>query len=328
MFIISEKKIQFVILIDEWDALFRLDKNNKILQEKYITFLRSIFKGSSAEEFTAFAYITGILPIKKYGGESALNNFDEFTMVDSANMAEYVGFTEDEVIKLCNTYKMNFEEMKKWYDGYTLYSVEDNENDYIHIYSPNSVCTAITRKRMESYWVSTDTYESLQTYISYNFEGLRDDIITMIAGGRCKVDVGMFTNDLISFETKDEVIACLVHLGYLAYDDTKEEAFIPNKEVRVIFERAVKRGGEFKEVMTAIRDSEKLMKNTLLKNEEEVAKSVAYVHAHATSINKYNDENSLSCAITLAYYSAMNHYKMIREMPTGIGYADVVFLPT
>jgi len=310
---------QFVILIDEWDALFRLDKNNKKSQEKYIEFLRSIFKGAEAERFVAFAYITGILPIKKYGGESALNNFKEFTMTEPKKMIEYMGFTEKEVAGLCDEYDMDFAEMKKWYDGYTLYTE--------HIYSPNSVCEAIDNERITSYWVSTNTYEDLQVYISYNFEGLRDDIITMLAGGRCKADVGMFTNDLVSFESKDEVLACLVHLGYLAYDSEKEEVFIPNKEVRIVFERAVKRGSEYKEVMRAIRDSEQLMKDTLAMKSEEVAKGVAYVHANATSINKYNDENSLSCAITLAYYSAMNDYKLIREMPSGVGYADVVFVP-
>ncbi|MCR5608217.1 MAG: ATP-binding protein [Lachnospiraceae bacterium] len=310
---------QFVILIDEWDALFRLDKNNKKAQEEYLIFLRSLFKGQAAENVVAFAYITGILPIKKYGGESALNNFEEFTMVSPANMVDYIGFTEDEVRDLCEEYDMCFDKMKKWYDGYTLKSK--------HIYSPNSVCTAITRNEIDNYWVSTDTYESLQIYISLNFEGLRDDIITMIAGGRSKADVGLFTNDLVSFRSKDEVMACLVHLGYLAYDSKTEEVFIPNKEVRTVFERAIKTASEWTEIMEAIRDSEQLMKYTLTKNADAVAKAVATVHANATSIKKYNDENSLSCAITLAYYTAMKDYKLIRELPSGVGYADIVFLP-
>jgi len=319
------KKKQFIVLIDEWDALFRIDKDNVKLQEKYITFLRSLFKGSNAEEFTAFAYITGILPIKKYGGESALNNFKEFTMTEPKKMVDYIGFTEEEVRALCDKYNMNFSEMEKWYDGYTLLDSELLKPR--HIYSPNSVCNALLRKRIKSYWVSTNTYEDLQVYISYNFEGLRDDIITMLAGGRCKADVGMFTNDLISFKSKDEVLACLAHLGYLAYDEEKEEVFIPNKEVRIVFERAVKRGNDYKEVMTAIAKSEQLMKDTQALKAERVADAVAYVHANATSLNKYNDENSLSCAITLAYYSAMNDYKLIRELPSGVGYADVVFVP-
>ncbi|MCR5609737.1 MAG: ATP-binding protein, partial [Lachnospiraceae bacterium] len=321
------KKKQFIILIDEWDALFRLDKDNVTLQEKYISFLRSLFKGSNAEEFVALAYITGILPIKKYGGESALNNFKEYTVAEPLLMTEYIGFTEDEVKKLCDEYDMDFSEMHDWYDGYKFYNFNKNDNSYTHIYSPNSVCNAIDNRRYKDYWVSTETYESLKLYISLNFEGLKDDIITMLACGKVKADVGLFTNDLVSFGSKDEVLACLVHLGYLAYDAKTEEVFIPNKEVRTVFERAIKTSKEFSPVMKALTASEQLMKYTLEKNADKVAEAVATAHANATSIKKYNDENSLSCAITLAYYVAMNDYELIREMPSGVGFADIVFLP-
>ena len=309
---------KFVILIDEWDALFRLDKENTKAQEKYIEFLRAMFKGQAAEEFVALAYITGILPIKKYGTESALNNFDEYTMIQPKKMVEYIGFTEDEVKSLCEEHGMDFDEMKEWYDGYKLKN--------LHIYSPNSVCKALNNEEISNYWVSTDTYEALKTYILINFEGLKDDIIDMLAGGRCEVNIYSFTNDLISFENKNDVLVCLIHLGYLAYDSETKEAYIPNKEIRTVFETVLDKT-DWTPVINAIRDSEKLLKNTLNKNEKEVAKAVEYVHANATSIKKYSDENSLSCAITLAYYSAMNDYYMIRELPSGVGYADVVFLP-
>ena len=311
-------KKQFVILIDEWDALFRFDKDNIKAQEKYMVFLRSLFKGAEADRFVALAYITGILPIKKYGQESALNNFREFTMAQPKKMVEYIGFTEDEVKKLCEEHDVDFDEMKKWYDGYKL---KDK-----HIYSPNSVCEALQNEEMMNYWVSTDTYESLKLYISINFEGLKDDIVNMLAGGRCKVNIYSFLNDLISFENKNDVLVCLIHLGYLAYDSDTKETYIPNMEIRTAFETVLDKTN-WTPVINAIRDSEKLIKNTLDKNAEEVAKAVEYVHANATSINKYSDENSLSCAITLAYYSAMNDYYMIRELPAGVGYADVVFLP-
>ena len=309
---------QFVILIDEWDALFRLDKENVEAQDRYMVFLRSIFKGAEAERFVALAYITGILPIKKYGQESALNNFEEFTMVEPQKMVEYIGFTENEVKSLCNQYDIDFAEIEKWYDGYCLYGE--------HIYNPNSVEKAVKNGRIVNYWVSTDTYESLKTYISINFEGLKDDIIDMLAGGRCKVNIYSFTNDLISFVNKNDVLVCLIHLGYLAYDSDTKEAYIPNREIRTVFETVID-NTDWTPVINAIRDSEKLLMNTLNKNAVEVAKAIEYVHANATSINKYSDENSLSCAITLAYYSAMNDYHIFRELPSGVGYADVVFLP-
>ncbi len=237
---------QFVILIDEWDALFRLDKTNKEVQEKYIEFLRAMFKGQAAEEFVALAYITGILPIKKYGTESALNNFKEYTMVEPLMMTDYIGFTENEVEDLCDEYDMDFNEMKKWYDGYSIQGK--------HIYSPNSVCEAIENEKYMKYWVSTDTYESLKMYISYNFEGLKNDIVKMISGERISVRINLFKND---------ILVCLAHLGYLAYDEQEEKVFIPNKEVRLIFEDAIQET-DWNEVINAIAESEKLMKNTLV----------------------------------------------------------------
>ena len=94
-------KEQFIIIIDEWDCLFREDKHNEKLQKEYINLLRGLFKGSPSGAFLKLAYITGILPIKKYGTQSALNNFREHTMVSARQMAEYVGFTEQEVKTLC-----------------------------------------------------------------------------------------------------------------------------------------------------------------------------------------------------------------------------------
>ena len=101
---------QFIVIIDEWDCLFREDKDNEAIQERYVNFLRGMFKNASADAFIKFAYITGILPIKKYGQQSALNNFREYTMVSPGKLAEYVGFTEAEVQALCERYDMDFEE--------------------------------------------------------------------------------------------------------------------------------------------------------------------------------------------------------------------------
>lgn len=261
---------KFVILIDEWDALFRFDKENINAQEEYIELLRLLFKGQVADKFVAFAYITGILPIKKYGTESALNNFREYTMVQPKMMSEYIGFTESEVQELCDEYDMDFDEMKNWYDGYLLKGE--------HVYSPNSVCEAIENREMMKYWVSTETYESLTDYISLNMDGLKDDIVSMIANGRCEADVEFFKNDLVSFTSKDDVIACLVHLGYLAYDADSSEVYIPNDEVRKVFEKAVKET-DWTEVDEAIKESKKLLRYTLSKKADLVAQGVERIHS-------------------------------------------------
>lgn len=311
--------VKFVIIIDEWDTIFREDKQDEEAQRLYIELLRGLFKNDTSKEFLALGYLTGILPIKKYGTESALNNFDEFTMINPQPLEEYVGFTEREVYDLYYEYNMDFEEAKRWYDGYQM-------GDNIHIYNPKSVVDSVRRKRITNYWTRTETYESLRNYISMNYEGLKDDVIEMLAGGRCAVNPDKFQNDMTSFESKDDILALLIHLGYLGYDYEKQEVYIPNEEVRSEFKNAVE-GSGWTPVVDAIQVSNQLLLATWQGDEAAVAAGIEQVHMENVSLLKYNDENSLSCVITLAYYNAKNEYTLIREMPTGKGCADIVFLP-
>lgn len=311
--------VKFVIIIDEWDTIFREDKRDESAQKVYIELLRGLFKNDTSKEFLALGYLTGILPIKKYGTESALNNFDEFTMINPQPLEAYVGFTEQEVFELYQKYGMDFEEAKRWYDGYQL-----DEN--IHIYNPKSVVDSLRRKRITNYWTRTETYESLRNYISMNFDGLKDAVVEMLAGGRCRVNTDKFQNDMTSFESKDDILALLIHLGYLGYDYVHEEVYIPNEEVRSEFKNAIE-GNDWATVVEAINASNRLLSATWQQDEEAVAEGIERVHMENVSLLKYNDENSLSCVVTLAYYNAKNEYTLIREMPTGKGYADIVFIP-
>ncbi len=265
------------------------------------------------------AYITGILPIKRYNSKSSLNNFKEFTMVNPKRLSAYIGFTQQEVRALCDTYHMDFDEMARWYDGYSFRRVQ-------HIYNPYSVVNAIMDGEYDNYWSNTASYESLREYISMNFEGLRDLVVQMFAGARCIVDIGTFQNDMTSFKSRDDVLTALIHLGYLAYDVTTGEAYVPNEEVRAAFVRAVK-DMDWEPVIQALKDSGRLLKATWDQDADLVAECIDKVHRENTSILQYNNENALSCVITLAYYNAVNEYTLIREMPSGKGYADMVFLP-
>lgn len=310
---------QFVVLIDEWDCLFRMDKENGQLQEEYIGFLRSMFKDVQSERFILLAYMTGILPIKKYGTQSALNNFDEYSMVDAGYLAEYTGFTEEEVKKLCSEYCLNFAELRRWYDGYYFENVG-------HVYNPRSVVKAMLSGKFANYWTATETYESLRFYIEMNFDGLKDSIVWMIGGGSCNIDVRSFQNDMVSFADKNDVLSLLIHLGYLAFDNEEEAVYIPNEEIRDEFIRAV-RHTSWQEIVQALQNSDRLLRDTWEGNEEAVAAQIDKVHMDTTSILAYNDENSLSCVLSLAYYSARKYYTVVREMPAGKGFADFVFLP-
>ena len=309
----------FIIIIDEWDAIFRENQFDWEAQKAYIELLRALFKSAASRRFLKLAYMTGILPIKKYNSESALNNFDEFTMTRPARLAEYTGFTEPEVKALCSEYHMDFSEAARWYDGYSFYRLK-------HVYSPSSIVKAMLNGEYGSYWTHTVAYESLKNYISMNFDGLKDDVIRMLAGERCRVDVNTFENDMTSFRRKDDVETMLIHLGYLAYDINSKEAYIPNEEVRGVFFQAVK-DTDWTPVVKALNRSEELLKHTWNMDETAVANAIDEIHMGNTSILNYNDENALSCVISLAYYSAVNDYTIVRELPAGKGYADLAFIP-
>lgn len=220
-------------------------------------FLKDLFKDRI---YVKAAYMTGILPIKKYGTHSALNIFDEFSMTAPGMLARYVGFTETEVKKLCKTYHMKFSEAKRWYDGYRFKRSR-------HIYNPKSIVDAMTEEDFRSYWTSTETYEALQIYIDLDRDGLKQAIISMLGGGTCKIDIGTFQNDMTTLKSRDDIFTLLVHLGYLAYDEETESVFIPNEEVRGEFIRAVKTGN-CPELVKAIQASDELMEATLRMDEQ------------------------------------------------------------
>ena len=291
--------IPFVIIIDEWDCVIR-NSHDQALVHKYLQFLHSLFKSEESKSFLALGYITGILPIKKIKDESALNNFQEYTMLDSYPITEYYGFTEKEVKDLCKDYSMDFETVKAWYNGYLI----DGE----HMYNPNSVSQALERHKIDSYWRNTSAFDTINTFITMNYAGLKDDVMKMLTGGKVRINTNTFQNDFSIITSKDDALTALIHLGYLGYDADRKKSFIPNYEVATAFELALQTGS-WKEIAESISKCDELLDETI------------------TSILKYNDENALSCVLTMAYFTAPAYYNVIREMPSGKGFADFVFLP-
>lgn len=314
--IYAKTQKEFIFLIDEWDCVMREKQESEDLQRQYLDFLRDLLKD---QPYVALAYMTGILPVKKYGQHSALNMFTEYSMTDQDALEEYTGFTQTEVEELCERFDMDFTLTSSWYDGYMF-------TEFQHIYNPKSVVEAMRRRKFSNYWTSTEVYDALKIYMDMDFDGLKADIVQMLGGGRIKVNTRSFRNDMCNFERKDDVLTLLIHLGYLAYDSEKREAFIPNKEIVEEFETSMSVGG-WPKVMQVLKASEKLLEDTLNGDEKSVAEGLDRAHTEVASILTYNDENSLGCAIGLAYYSARKDYRLIRELPAGKGFADVVFLP-
>jgi len=316
--IYKKTKTTFVIIIDEWDCIVRNFSDNPVLVHEYLQFLHSLFKSEESQEFLALGYITGILPIKKIEDESALNNFLEYTMIDSEELTEYFGFTEKEVEMLCKKYGMNTDSVKEWYNGYLI--------DGQHMYNPNSVYNAMMRKKFDSYWKNTSAFSTINTFITINFDGLKEDIMKMLSGEMVYVDVKGFENDLSMIGNKDDALTALIHLGYLGYDKNEKSAYIPNYEVKEAYQSALSRGN-WSEISKSISRCEELLMATIKGESDKVAELLELSHDTYTSILKYNDENALSCAITMAYFTAPAYYTVIRELPTGKGFADIALIP-
>jgi hypothetical protein len=309
----------FVFIIDEWDAICREFRPGTQAMDRYVNWLRRMFKGVNASRVFAGVYMTGILPIKKYKTESALNNFIEYSMVTPRKMARYFGFTKDETRALAQRHGMDFDELEKWYDGYRI-------GDEPSMFNPNSVMQAVDNDWCESYWANTGAFEAVKDYIQMNYEGLKDDIIRMLAGGRRPVDPTGFQNDMSVVRSRDDVLTVLIHLGYLSYDRREGECYIPNREVAGEMVNAVK-ANNWQPVVEAIQQSKQLLRATLEGDCEAVARGVDAAHDENTSILSYNDENSLACVLSIAYYYARNDYVVHRELASGKGFADLVLIP-
>lgn len=318
--IIREKTGQkFIIIIDEWDVLIRDEAANQEIQTEYLNFLRGLFKGVEPTRYIQLAYLTGILPFKKEKTQSAVNNLKHYSMLSAGPLAPYIGFTEEEVKELCAEHSQNFAEVKRWYDGYKI--------GKYHVYNPNAVVRVIADGEFQSYWSGTASYETIVPLINMDYDGLKGAIIEMLSGAQVKLDVSSFQNDTINFANRDDILTYLIHLGYLAYDQTRQAAFIPNEEIRQELIRATRRK-KWQELSFLQKESERLLDATLDMENEIVAAQIEKIHEEYVSVIRYHDENSLSSVLAIAYLSAMEYYfKPVRELPAGRGFADFVFIP-
>ncbi len=244
---------------------------------------------------------------------------DSSSLFDNLKIASF-----DDYKKHLNQHDVAFHQMQQWYDGYSF-------KDVPHIYNPNSVVNAATYKKFIIYWTKTETFESLQEYIDMNMEGLRDDIVKLIAGEDVIVDVSTFSNDMVTFHSKDDVLTLLIHLGYLAIKGSTNLGVIvhiPNEEIKLEFKTCVKNNNRYAGVYDLIKNTDVLLNEIWSLNSEAVAKIFDEAHQDHTSILTYNNENSLANVIAISLFlSTTNTYNVVRKLPTGKGYADLVYLP-
>ncbi len=308
---------RFIVIIDEWDAPVR--EFNDGVGDGYLLFLRMLFKSSAttAKLFSA-VYMTGILPIKKLRTQSAVSNFEEYTMLDPGTFAEYAGYTRQEVEELCSTYKIDFSEMKRWYDGYELPGAGA-------VYNPNSVMKAALKGRFGSYWSQSSSADNLLDYIRWDVGGLRQAVIALMGGVEIEIDPAEYDNDL-TYDTRDAALTMFVHLGYLTYNQAQSTVRIPNEEIRLEFSRALRKANNA-ETLARVRESDRLIMDTIHGNAEAVAAQVGRVHQEVSNPLNRNSEASLRAAIQVAYFAYKDYYLKLEELPAGKGYADIAYIP-
>lgn len=311
---------KFVFVIDEWDAPMRDSYVTIENQKKYLDFLRSLFKSS---EFTssviACVYMTGILPIKTDGTQSALSNFQSYSIINPGPFAPYTGFTENEVKKICDDFNMDFKETKKWYDGYKL-------SNGLSLYNPYAVMRAMNDREFHSYWVQTSTMESLKSYITLNYYGLQNDIAALIAGKKVSIDTSNFQNDTTTFFSKDDVLTILVHFGYLSYDQNTKQVKIPNEEIKNEFYTILKISHQ-PELLKYIEYSKEIYKATIDGNGEKVGQMLNEKFIEHFSLRYYNDEQGLKSLVRMAYITCMDEYCKFEEIAGGKGIVDMLLVP-
>lgn len=311
---------KFFFVIDEWDALFREDSASAQVKNEYMNLLRELFKnGSVTDACIAGAYITGILPIKKDGSESAISDFHEYTMLNPGEFLPYFGFSESEVKAVCEKNHMRFDEAKRWYDGYAFPGEKS-------LYNPYSVMMAMEYHRYGSYWRQSSATDVLSDYIGMDFDGLSGCVASLLGEIAIPVETGFFGNDIFLLRNKDDVLTLLIHLGYLFYNEEDNTVRIPNEEIRIEFSRSV-REVKSTETLERIRESRQLIADTVAGNEDAVAREIEKVHMEETVPLFYNNEQALRSVIKLAYFSYRDYYAELEELPSGTGYADIVYIP-
>ena len=325
----------FVIIVDEYDVLIRDKSVAESLRKEYIEFLNSLFKSSDTQEAISLAYLTGILPILRESVQSKLNNFTEYTMLDPGQFAQYFGLTESEVQKLCLNKNADYEVCKLMYDGYIFENsrelaeqTDDDDAHIIHIFNPNSVVNAVSKRKYGNYWVATSALEAITFYIDTNIAGIQDDIKALLNGEK-EVDVNIlrYNNNVERFATKDEIFTYLIHLGYLAYNHIKHTCHIPNDEIRQAWLNIMSNAKGFEPIQQMLETSRLLIEATENGDTEAVAKALNDSHADISSPLTYNRESTMQSAILMAYFYARKDYMVFSELASGCGYADVVLVP-
>ena len=313
---------QFVFIMDEWDAVFHLPFITEKEKAEYILFLKTLLKD---QDYTALAYITGILPISKYSSGSELNMFMEFKMTSMEAFSEYFGFTDEEVdvlyekyTHLCKKLQVPRNGLQNWYDGYFTASGK-------RLYNPRSVVMALRFNQLSNYWTSSGPYDEIFYYIRNDIDHIKNDLALMITGEGVDAKIEEFAASAMELKSRDQIYSAMVVYGLLTYSGGK--VFIPNRELMFKYEELLQNEESLGYVYQLAKISDQMLKATLSRDTQKMSEILQYAHNTESPILSYNNEVELSAIVNLVYLSARNKYRIEREDKAGKGFVDFIFYP-
>lgn len=317
--IFYETSEKFIFVLDEWDSLFHSDFYTEEGEKKYLTFLKNLLKD---KPYVELAYMTGVLPIKKYSSGSELNMFDEFYFPTDTIYDTFFGFTEEDVKKLCEQNKKNggtieYEQLAEWYNGYYT-------SDGKRLYNPRSINKALTQNTVKDYWTETGPGTEILGLVKNNVDAVKEDILKMVSGEKVAMASDDFSAGLHTIETKEDIYSVMIIYGFLSYYDGY--LTIPNKEIMKKFQKVLK-DNSMGYIAKLAQNSNVMLEATLAGDTEKMEEILEYVHHTEIPLLQYNDENSLSCIVNLIYLNARDKYRIEREEKAGKGFADFIFYP-
>lgn len=314
---------KFIFVLDEWDFIFHRNFITEVDKAAYIDFLSNLLKD---QPYVEFVYMTGILPIAKYSSGSELNMFLEYTMVSEEKFSEYFGFTDEEVDLLYERYHcqgfaeehVTREGMRIWYDGYHTKSGG-------RVYNPRSVVVSLTNNNLGNYWTSSGPYDELFYYVRENISAVRDDIAMMVSGIPVVSKVQEYAATSMNLKTRDEIFSAMVVYGFLNYEDGYVS--IPNRELMEKFADMLRKESSLGYVYQLAARSDQMLNATKTGDIKKMTEILEMAHNTESPLLYYNNEAELTMIVNMIYLSARDHYQVVREEKSGIGYADFIFYP-
>lgn len=321
-FLFEKKGVKFVLVIDEWDAVFQMPFIKEEDKKAYLLFLKSLLKGKA---YLELVYMTGVLPIAKYSSGSELNMFMEYNMETKVRFGEYFGFSDSEVDRLYEQYlqiekqpKITRDSLREWYDGYHTAAGK-------RLYNPRSVICALQDNQLSNYWTSSGPYDEIFYYVRNDIDHIRNDLALMVTGEGIEARIEEFAASSMELKTKNQIYSALVVYGLLTYDDGY--VLIPNKELMLKYEELLQSESSLGYVYQLAKKSMQMLKATLLGDTEKMEEILEYAHDTETPILSYNSEVELSAVVNLVYLAARDKYRVEREDKVGKGYVDFIFYP-